>query len=102
MAVGADYTDAYRVPVADETTIETFSFGAGTEIERTANEVVWEGRAPGLRFLAAYHLDSDGPAILTLSTAVFYESWIGRAYFVPVGFVHRRIIPFGLSGRRDR
>ena len=101
-AEGADYTDAYRTPLPEAASIESFEFGLGREIARTEQEVVWEGAAPGLRYLASFHLSTGSPPELTLSTVVFYESAIGRAYFFFVRPVHRRGVPFMLSrlGRR--
>lgn len=65
-----------------------------------------EGGAPGLRFLVSYHLERGSPSHVTFSTAVFYESAVGRVYFFFVRPVHRRIVPFMVSqtirGSRDR
>ena len=96
-----DYWDSYRAPVAPAVTldsIERFVFQRGTEVARTPNEVVFEGRAPGLRFLISYYLTDPGPAqTLTVSTLVEYESWLGALYFTPVKQVHMRGVPFIVS-----
>ena len=102
LAASADYTDAYRVALArPEATAEDvlgLRFDQGGEIVRTENEIVYEGTAPGLRFLASYFFE-PGPTggFVTLSTAVFYKSALGRLYFTPVGFGHRRLVPFAVS-----
>ncbi len=103
LAVDAAYTDAYSGIIRADVALEAIAFGAGREVTRTSNEVVWQGTAPGLRFLASYHIDPGPPRRFTLSTAVFYESLIGRIYFLPVRFVHRRGVPFMVSHmlRRD-
>ena len=96
-----DYWDSYRVPVAPPValdSIERFVFQGGTEVARTPNELVFEGRAPGLRFLISYYLTDPGPAqTLTVSTLVEYESWLGALYFAPVEQVHKRGVPFIVS-----
>ena len=96
-ADGADYTDAYRAPLEDNVTLDALSFGGGPPVVRTDREALWEGRAPGLRFIVSYHLETDGPRFVTLSTAVFYESTVGRLYFFFVRPVHRRGVPFMVS-----
>ena len=96
---GADYADAYRAPLGRPgvtgAAIGAVGFRQGREIARTANEVVFEGSAPGLRFLASYFLER-GPTAghVTLSTSVFYHSVLGRIYFTPVRIGHRRLVPF--------
>ena len=105
LAATADYTDAYRIQVKESglrgTDVRSLAFQQGREVARTDNEIVFEGRAPGLRFLAAYLLepvqDGSQQSQLTMSTAVFYESGWGRLYFLPVGVGHRRLVPFALS-----
>ena len=69
----------------------------GQEVIRTGREVVWEARAPGLRFLVSYHLGTDRPRHITVSTAVFYESMVGPFYFFFVRPVHQRGVPFMVS-----
>ncbi len=96
-AFGAHYTDAYSTVIRDDAMLDAVEFGAGREVARTPDEVVWQGNAPGLHFLASYHIDPGPPRRFTLSTAVFYESVIGRIYFLPVRFVHRRGVPFMVS-----
>ena len=101
-ALESDYADAYRIPLdrpdISGDTIASLTFQPGREIARTDNEVVFAGGAPGLRFLASYVLEPDEDAVqLTMSTAVFYESALGRLYFLPVGIGHRRLVPFALS-----
>lgn len=96
-AVGANYTDAYSAVIGPEVMLDSVEFGGGREVSRTPHEVVWQGTAPGLRFLASYHIDPGPPRRFTLSTAVFYESTMGLIYFLPVQFVHRRGVPFMVS-----
>ena len=96
-AAAADYTDAYSALVEGELNLDGVTFGLGREVVRTSYEVVYEGGAPGLRYLASYHLEPGPPQRFTLSTVVFYESVIGPVYFFPVRFVHRRGVPFMLS-----
>lgn len=97
-AGGADYTDAYSYPLEREYTIEqieSLAFQKGREVARTVSERVYEGGAPGLRFLVSYHLKGAPPSqVVTLSTVVFYESWVGSLYFTPVKLVHRQGVPF--------
>lgn len=99
---GADYTDAYRVPLRRPgVTPEAVLAAAqplGRQVARVGHEAVYEGGAPGLRFVAGY-LYEPGPdgGHLVLSTAVFYKSMLGRLYFMPVGVAHRRLVPFALS-----
>lgn len=80
-AGGNDYADAYRVPIpAPPLSLKDVALpsSGGQEIFRGPNEVIHEGRAPGLRYLLSYLL-SPGPTAtqLTVSTAVFYESPLG-------------------------
>lgn len=103
----SDYSDAYRILIPKSVSLQDWiahiSQGRGeglevSEVVRAQNEVVYEGRAPGLRFLLSYFL-SPGPSSthLTISTSVFYESLLGAIYFTPVKQVHRRGLPFVLS-----
>ncbi len=97
LAVAADYVDAYKVAVETEAIPESLmvaSFGKARQVAKTGREVVTEGSAPGLRFLVSYHSHLGSPPQVTFSTAVFYESIVGRVYFFFVRPVHRRIVPF--------
>lgn len=96
-ADGANYIDAYRAPTHPDATLDAATFTMGREVARTESEIVWEGGAPGLRFLASYYLEEDAPRHFTLSTVVFYESWLGHVYFFFVKPVHRRLVPFMVS-----
>ena len=100
LSVGADYTDAYRCPLHRPglTLDHVLPPQAEGEIARTQNEVVYEGEAPGLRYLASYFLDpAEDAKCVTLSTVVFYKSPLGLLYFTPVKQVHRRLVPFAVS-----
>lgn len=101
-SAGADYTDAYQVTLPADSDLDQAAFGQGTEVFRDRTEVVWEGRAPGLRFLASYRLEPGPPRRFTLSTAVFYESAIGAVYFFPTRYVHRRGVPYMVSRMAGR
>ena len=99
-ASGADYVDAYRVAVAASVDLEAVESAApfgGELMARSDEEILYAGSAPGLRFLLSLHLDREGGSRLTLGTAVFYDSWVGRLYFVPVGVGHRRLVPIALE-----
>ena len=97
----ADYADAYRSPLPDpEVSLESLAHRASPArllVAEAADEVVYEGRAPGLRYLVSLVLDRRGETVyLTLSTAVFYESPLGLAYFTTVKVGHRRLVPYAL------
>ncbi len=99
LSAQADYADAYRCAVpGNAVTVDQLIPPGENEVTRTQNEVVQQGTAPGLRYLASYVVEGDGTTRqVTLSTAVFYESPLGRIYFTPVKHVHRRAVPFALS-----
>ena len=100
-SVGADYVDAYRAPLRDSVSIDVIdrlAFQRGDEVAADENELVFTAGAPGLRFLVSYYLVAEEPdRSVTVSTAVFYESFLGRLYFTPVKQVHRRGLPFIVS-----
>ncbi len=96
-ATGADYTDAYSVQLGSALDLAEADFGMGQVVYRDSAETIWEGRAPGLRFLASSHVAPGFPGRFTLSTVVFYESVVGPVYFFPVRFFHRRGVPFMVS-----
>jgi len=101
MSGSADYVDAYRSRVPTPVPldgIDRFVFQGGARVASSANEVVFESGAPGLRFLVSYYLTDPGPEqSVTVSTVVFYESVVGAIYFAPVKQVHKRGVPFIVS-----
>lgn len=102
-AIGADYVDAYRVPVSPERLrslddVEAAAFQKGDEVGRSATEVVYHGCGVGLVFDVAYQLTPEGEtSLLTMTTAVSYTSGTGRVYFALVRPIHRRLGPFMVS-----
>ena len=59
---GGDYADAYRLVLRDfAASLETARgvSSGDAAVFRDENEVIFEGRAPGLRFLLSYHLVAD-------------------------------------------
>ena len=100
LALHADYVDAYQVTVEKASIPESLfvaSYGGNREVARTDQEIVTEGIAPGLSFLVSYHSADGNPQYTIFSTAVFYESVLGRICFFFVRPVHGRIVPFMLS-----
>ncbi len=104
----SDYSDAYRATVAEGpvslSEVMERLIGApgprldGVDAGRADNEVVVQGRAPGLRFFVSYHVESRlGSTDFTMSTVVVYDSWLGAVYFTPVKQGHRRLLPFLVS-----
>ena len=99
----SDYSDAYRAAIPRSVSfndlIAYLSQGGGkVEVIQDRNEVLYEGRAPGLRYTVSYLLSPGARTThLTISTSVFYESALGVIYFTPVKQVHRRALPFFVS-----
>lgn len=74
------------------------AFQKGHEVGRSATEVVYQDRAPGLVFDVAYQLTLESEqSVLTMTTAVRYTSGTGRVYFAMVRPIHRRLVPFMVS-----
>ena len=98
---GNDYADAYRIPLPVRYVSLRELSGASEsdrEVFRGENEVIFEGGAPGLRYLLSYHVSpGEESSHLTVSTVVFYETFVGPIYFTPVQLGHRRILPFFVS-----
>jgi len=72
--------------------IASHALQKGQEISRTSRAVVYEDHAPGLRFLVEYRMDSTSDQ-LHFSTAVYYESIVGRVYFFFVKPIHYLVAP---------
>ena len=96
----SDYSDAYRAPIPRSASLNDVIayLGGKVEVVQGRNEVLYEGRAPGLRYTVSYLVSPGATSShLTISTSVFYESALGVIYFTPVKQVHRRGFPFFLS-----
>lgn len=104
VAADADYAGAYRVPVSalDFPSVEIFdavAFERGDGVVgQSPTEIVYRGRAAGLQYHVSYHLsDRDEQRWVTMSTAVHYESTVGKVYFGAVRLVHWGVTPWALS-----
>ncbi len=103
----AEYADAYRAPLSrlpSLASVERLAFQRGRKVVSTPTEVVYEGGAPGLRFLVSYYVTgaNGGEPGVVVSTVVFYESWIGALYFASVKQVHKHGLPFIVSQMAGR
>jgi len=104
VAADADYAGAYRVPVSplDFPSVEIFkavAFEKGDGVVgQSPTEIVYRGRAAGLQYHVSYYLnDRDDRRWVTMSTAVHYESTVGKLYFGAVRLVHWGVTPWVLS-----
>ncbi|MCP3979681.1 MAG: DUF2867 domain-containing protein [bacterium] len=96
---GADYADAWliEVPHGLFSDVEAF-YRASPErppiVERSEEEILARGSAPGLDYWVSYLLqDGSRGRYAILSTRVEYRAAVGRLYFTAVRPVHRRIVP---------
>ena len=104
LATDADYAGAYRVPVSsiDFPSVEmleavAFEQGEGI-VGQSPNEAVYRGHAPGLQYHVSYLLsDRAEQRWVTVSTAVHYETAVGKLYFAGVRLVHWGLTPWVLS-----
>ena len=104
VAADADYAGAYRVPVSplDFPTVEVFdaiAFEQGDGVVgQSSDEVVFRGRGPGMQYHVSYLLsDRNDQLWVTMSTAVHYESTLGKMSFAAVRLVHWGVTPWVLS-----
>jgi hypothetical protein len=99
----AKYADAYHGPMnyrvyrtIDEVIDKAFQ--KGLEVHRDENEVVYQGKAPGLVFHVSYILDrTTNPQTLTFVTTVSPHSRLGLVYWTVVRPLHRMIVPVMLD-----
>ena len=104
VAADADYAGAYRVPVSplDFPTVEVFdalAFEQGDGVVgQSPEEIVFRGQGPGMQYQVCYRMsDSDDQLWVTMSTAVHYESTLGKMSFGAVRLVHWGVTPWVLS-----
>lgn len=104
VASDADYAGAYRVPVSSldfpsVDVLEAVAFEQGDGIVgQSPTEIVYRGRAPGLLYHVSYLLnDRAEQRWVTVSTAVHYETTVGKLYFAGVRLVHWGLTPWVLS-----
>lgn len=66
------------------------SLGLFRVCERTESELIFGAEDRHLDFRFSFLIDRKAqPPTLTLTTLVKLNGWLGRAYFLPVGAVHR-------------
>lgn len=76
--------------------------GLFTVFNKTDNELIIGEDDRHLNFRVSLHLQPktplDNTRILTISTAVEFNNWFGKLYFLPVRPFHKRIVPAMLKG----
>jgi|GEM_PF-5641198 len=98
-----DYTDAWRAELRLKTfrsidQVARAAFRRGRELYRSENEVVFVGTAPGIHYEVSYFLEQNSqPPALIVSTAVYLDSSMGRAYWTIGRPVHRLLVPFRVN-----
>lgn len=103
VGVRADYEETYGVVVSAQEfrTIEALisrAYRLGREVGRTPVDVAYTDSAPGLRVAVAYNLRRGvSRHVVTMTTRVQYENWLGRAYFSLVRPIQQRVVPFLMS-----
>ena len=109
VAVDADYTRAYRIPVSSQAFPSTATllrprFARRMEISGSGpSEVVYRGRLPALQYHVAYALDDvGGQRYLTVTTAIHYRHWLALLYGGGVRFVQWGLAPMAASRLAER
>jgi hypothetical protein len=104
VAADADYSGAYRIPVATQdfssmTTLRGREFVRRMEISGSGPwEIVYRGQLPALQYHVAYSLDDvAGQRYLTVTTAIHYRHWIAMLYAGGVRFVQWGLTPMVVS-----
>jgi hypothetical protein len=108
-APSADYADAYMIKMEFvayrdiHQVIENATIKGDDETFRSANEVVYEGKAPGLRYHVAYILNREpNPPTLAMVTTVRILNKEGRWYWKLVRPIHRCLAPYMLDRLASR
>jgi len=99
-----DYADAYRRPmdfnayrdikqVEENVTIK----GAG-EVHRSANEIVYAGKLPGIDYQVAYLIDHSGyPSAIEMVTCYRFKDSKGRYLWKLFRPIHKCLAPYMLD-----
>jgi hypothetical protein len=103
-SVKADHIDAYRAPLEyntyrDIARLTAFIQHNGErETYRSDDEIVYEGRAPGVTYFVSYILDrTTNPQTLSMVTAVRIHDRKGRYFWKVFRPVYRRLAPYLLD-----
>jgi len=97
----ADYSDAYRAPLEFNTyrdiaqLTEYISHNGERESYRGDNEIIYEGRAPGIQYFVSYILDKTTvPQTLTMVTSVRLLNRRGRYFWTVFKPIYHRLAPY--------
>jgi hypothetical protein len=104
LATDADYSGAYRIPVATQdfssmTTLRGRGFVRRMKISGSGPwEIVYRGQLPALQYHVAYSLDDvAGQRYLTVTTTIHYRHWLALLYAGGVRFVQWGLVPMAVS-----
>jgi len=104
-AQSADYADAYRIPMEFvfyrdiHGVIQNATIKGDNEVHRSETEVVYEGKAPGLRYQVSYVLDRsvDPPTLAMVTVVKITDPGKGRYYWKAFRPIHRSLAPYMLD-----
>lgn len=99
-----DYADAYRRPMdfnsyKDLKQMEAnLSIKGDGEVHRSASEIVYAGKVPGMDYQVAYILDRSGyPSAIELVTCYKFKNKQGKYLWKIYGPIHRALAPYMLD-----
>jgi hypothetical protein len=99
-----DYADAYRRPMDFNAyrdikqVAENVSIKGATETHRSANEIVYGGKLPGIDYQVAYLIDHSGyPSAIETVTCYKFTSSKGRYLWKLFRPIHKCLSPYMLD-----